>query len=83
MENIEVKMLTDALQQTPWFREPTGAEIDGACFMADTQFNFLNPAKQAERRNEARMWLRAWKAQARLEHLEAKPLVYKRRDKKR
>jgi hypothetical protein len=67
----EMKLLTDHLQQTPFFREPTSSEVDGACFHADSGFNLLTREEQNTQREAARRWLRAWKAQASVKWLEA------------
>ena len=67
----EMKLLTDHLQQTPFFREPTSSEVDGACFHADSGFNLMTREQQAAQRESARQWLRAWKAQMNMRWLEA------------
>ena len=82
MESID--SIINQLQQTPLFREPSSAEIDGACLRADPNFNFMSEAERAGRRNEARQWLRAWKNEARIMGFQAPELPkYKPRHERR
>jgi hypothetical protein len=76
-------MLIEHLQKLPWFREPSSSEIDGACLYANSHFNLLDSNAQRQMREDARQWLRAWKAQANVKWLEAEPAPqYRRRDKR-
>ena len=83
MANLENQLLIEQLQRLPWFREPTSAEIDGACFHAHPEFNMLDAGGRSAIREQAVRWLRAWKAQANAKQFEAEPIPqYKRRDQR-
>jgi hypothetical protein len=84
MSNLERNMLVEQLQTLPWFKEPTSAEIDGACFHAHPEFNALDAGGKAAIREQSVRWLRAWKAQANARWLEAEPMPqYRRRDQRK